>query len=116
MALLDATQVAPRLQRPAQRRGGRQGKTEFHGMHILCVAPRHPKWKDGAMKFLVTGSSGHLGEALMRTLADRRCEAIGLDIVPGPFTTHVGSIVDPAAVSRCMKGVRVVLHAATLHK
>jgi nucleoside-diphosphate-sugar epimerase len=68
------------------------------------------------MKFLVTGSSGHLGEALMRTLADRRCEAIGLDIVPGPFTTHVGSIVDTAAVSHCMKGVRVVLHAATLHK
>ncbi|MBN9487535.1 MAG: NAD(P)-dependent oxidoreductase [Alphaproteobacteria bacterium] len=68
------------------------------------------------MKFLVTGSSGHLGEALMRTLAERRDEAIGLDIVPGPFTTHVGSIVDTAAVSRCMKGVQVVLHAATLHK
>jgi len=68
------------------------------------------------MKFLVTGSSGHLGEALMRTLAEQRHEAIGLDIVPGPFTTHVGSIVDPTAVARCMKGVQVVLHAATLHK
>ena len=68
------------------------------------------------MKFLVTGSSGHLGEALMRTLAEQRYEAIGIDIVPGAFTTHVGSIVDPAAISRCMKGVKVVLHAATLHK
>src|SRR5690349_24267017 len=116
MVLLDAAQVAPCFQRSAQRRGGRQGKIEFHSAHILCVAPRHPKWKDGAMKFLVTGSSGHLGEALMRTLAERRYEAIGLDIVPGAFTTHVGGIADPAAAARCMKGVQVVLHAATLHK
>jgi len=65
---------------------------------------------------LVTGSSGHLGEALMRTLQAQRREAIGIDILPGEFTQHIGSIADRAFVRRCMKGVTTVLHAATLHK
>jgi UDP-glucose 4-epimerase len=68
------------------------------------------------MKLLITGSSGHLGEALMRTLANGPHEAIGLDIVPSPFTSIVGSIVDRAIIDRCMKGVDAVLHTATLHK
>jgi UDP-glucose 4-epimerase len=68
------------------------------------------------VKVLVTGSSGHLGEALMRTLQAQRCEAIGIDVLPGMFTQHVGSIADRAFVQRCMKGVTTVLHAATLHK
>jgi UDP-glucose 4-epimerase len=68
------------------------------------------------VKVLVTGSSGHLGEALMRTLQAQRREAIGIDVLPGMFTRHVGSIADRAFVRRCMKGVTTVLHAATLHK
>jgi UDP-glucose 4-epimerase len=68
------------------------------------------------MKFLVTGSSGHLGEALVRTLRNHGNEVIGLDILESPFTTHVGTIADRASVRRCMKNVQVVLHAATLHK
>lgn len=68
------------------------------------------------MTVLVTGSSGHLGEALMRTLAGQREAAIGLDRVAGPFTTHIGSITDRACVRACMAGVATVLHAATLHK
>ena len=68
------------------------------------------------MKILVTGSSGHLGEALMRTLADGPHEAIGVDVLRSPFTNIVGSIADRAVVDACMKGVDVVLHAATLHK
>src|SRR5215510_12370071 len=65
---------------------------------------------------LVTGSAGHLGEALMRTLhADGR-EARGVDIRPSPFTNSVGSICDRDLIARCMRGVRGVLHAATLHK
>jgi UDP-glucose 4-epimerase len=68
------------------------------------------------MKVLITGSSGHLGEALVRTLRDRGREAIGVDIAAGPFTTQVGSITDRAFVARCMAGVGIVLHAATLHK
>ncbi|HEY8920054.1 MAG TPA: NAD-dependent epimerase/dehydratase family protein, partial [Chitinophaga sp.] len=46
------------------------------------------------MKVLVTGSAGHLGEALVRTLRDMQYEVISLDILASPFTTHTGSIVD----------------------
>lgn len=68
------------------------------------------------MKFLVTGSSGHLGEALVRTLRKLDHEVVGLDIIASPFTTRVGSVTDRACVRRCMHGVQAVLHAATLHK
>ena len=68
------------------------------------------------MKVLVTGSAGHLGEALVRTLGEARHEVIALDIVASPFTTMVGSIADPACVRRCMAGVDAVFHTATLHK
>jgi nucleoside-diphosphate-sugar epimerase len=68
------------------------------------------------MKVLVTGSSGHLGEALVRSLRDRGHEATGLDLRPGPFTGRVGSVADRAIVRQAMAGVEAVLHAATLHK
>jgi nucleoside-diphosphate-sugar epimerase len=68
------------------------------------------------MKFLVTGSAGHLGEALVRTLRDLDHEVVGLDILESPFTTDVGSIVERSVAMDCMSGVEVVLHAATLHK
>jgi nucleoside-diphosphate-sugar epimerase len=68
------------------------------------------------MRVLITGSSGHLGEALARTLRERDCDVVGVDIIDRPFTTHVGSITDRACVRRCMSGVQAVFHAATLHK
>jgi UDP-glucose 4-epimerase len=68
------------------------------------------------MKILVTGSAGHLGEALMRTLEDSDHEAMGLDIKTSPFTRREGSITDRSFVKQCMQGVDVVLHTATLHK
>src|SRR6266481_2092141 len=68
------------------------------------------------MKILVTGSAGHLGEALVRSLEDSDHEAIGLDVKSSPFTRRVGSITERSFVKRCMQGVDVVLHAATLHK
>jgi UDP-glucose 4-epimerase len=68
------------------------------------------------MRVLVTGSSGHLGEALVRTLRDAGCEAVGLDILEAPFTTGVGSIVDRSCVRHHMTGVQAVFHAASLHK
>jgi UDP-glucose 4-epimerase len=68
------------------------------------------------MTILVTGSSGHLGEALMRTLRGAGRSAVGLDVAPGPFTDLVGSIADRRLVIRSLAGVRAVIHAATLHK
>jgi UDP-glucose 4-epimerase len=68
------------------------------------------------MKILVTGSAGHLGEALMRTLRGTAHEAIGVDVKPSPFTHAVGSIVDRGFVAGCMRGVDAVIHTATLHK
>jgi nucleoside-diphosphate-sugar epimerase len=68
------------------------------------------------MKILVTGSAGHLGEALMRTLRARQIDAVGLDVLPSPFTDVVGSVSDRATVAASMRGVTAVLHAATLHK
>jgi UDP-glucose 4-epimerase len=68
------------------------------------------------MKVLVTGSSGHLGEALVRTLKDFGYHVAGLDILESPFTTHVGSISDRSWVRHCLRDVQQVFHAATLHK
>jgi UDP-glucose 4-epimerase len=65
---------------------------------------------------LVTGSAGHLGEALMRTLLASGRQAIGVDLKASPFTTMVGSIVDRTFVRQCVSGVDAVVHAATLHK
>ena len=67
-------------------------------------------------KVLVTGSSGHLGEALIRVLRDRGREVVGVDVHDSSFTTVVGSITDRGMVRECLRGVGVVLHAATLHK
>lgn len=68
------------------------------------------------MKILVTGSSGHLGEALVRTLQGTTHEAAGLDRTASPFTGSVGTITDRDFVRRCMQGVDAVIHAATRHK
>jgi nucleoside-diphosphate-sugar epimerase len=65
---------------------------------------------------LVTGSSGHLGEALVRTLRDQGHDVVGLDVLDSDTTTVVGSITDRDVVRACLVGVRAVLHPATLHK
>ena len=68
------------------------------------------------MKILVTGSSGHLGEGLVRTLRASGQAVSSLDIVPSPFTDTTASIADRDAVRAAMQGVGAVLHAASLHK
>jgi UDP-glucose 4-epimerase len=65
---------------------------------------------------LVTGSAGHLGEALVRVLGAEGFEVVGLDVLASPHTTVVGSIADRACVHRCVKEVDAIIHAATLHK
>jgi len=68
------------------------------------------------MKILVTGSSGHLGEALMRVLRIEGKNVLGIDLLPSPYTDQIGSIADKSFVRKTMQGVTHVLHTATLHK
>jgi UDP-glucose 4-epimerase len=68
------------------------------------------------MKILVTGSAGHLGEALMRSLRARQVDAVGVDVLDSPYTDIRGSIAERGVVDQAMRGVTAVLHAATLHK
>ncbi|MBT8073239.1 MAG: NAD-dependent epimerase/dehydratase family protein, partial [Xanthomonadales bacterium] len=60
------------------------------------------------MKILVTGSAGHLGEALVRTLREAGRQVIGLDVKESRFTSVVGSVDDRAVVRQCMDGVDTV--------
>ncbi|GAA3599845.1 NAD(P)-dependent oxidoreductase [Kineosporia mesophila] len=67
-------------------------------------------------RYLVTGSSGHLGEALVRTLVDAGQDVVGIDVLAGAFTTVTGSVTDGALMDEHLAGVDHVLHTATLHK
>jgi UDP-glucose 4-epimerase len=67
-------------------------------------------------RILVTGSAGHLGEALVRVLRAEGHDVVGLDVLASPFTTVVGSVTDRDVVRDCLGGVDGVLHTATLHK
>jgi len=64
----------------------------------------------------VTGSSGHLGEALVRVLRDGGYDVTGIDVLQSPYTTVVGSVAERAVVRDCVAGADAILHAATLHK
>ena len=68
------------------------------------------------MTIVVTGSAGHLGEALMRTLRAAGRPARGIDRRPSPYTDRVGSINDRGFVGESLRGARVIVHTATLHK
>jgi UDP-glucose 4-epimerase len=68
------------------------------------------------MRVLVTGSSGHLGEAMVNYLAAAGEDAVGLDLLPGPSTNLVGSVTDRDLARRSTRGVGAVVHVATLHK
>ena len=68
------------------------------------------------MKVLVTGSAGHLGEAMVRVLRAAGHEVAGLDVLASPYTAVVGSIADRALVREAVRGMDATVHAATLHK
>ncbi|CZT42920.1 related to oxidoreductase [Rhynchosporium secalis] len=67
---------------------------------------------------LVTGSSGHLGCALMHLLPNLGYTPIGLDIRPSETTTTVGSITDASILELLFTKYEFhsIIHAATLHK
>jgi UDP-glucose 4-epimerase len=52
------------------------------------------------MRVLVTGSAGHLGEALVCVLGADGHDVAGIDVLGAPFTTAVGSIADRGFVRR----------------
>lgn len=68
---------------------------------------------------LVTGSSGHLGHALMLELPKYGHIPLGLDILPSEHTSIAGSISDRPLIQKILQenpSIRYVLHTATLHK
>ena len=67
-------------------------------------------------RILVTGSAGHLGEALVRVLREQDRNVVGLDLLPSPGTAVTGSVADRQAVRAALAGVTGVVHTATLHK
>jgi nucleoside-diphosphate-sugar epimerase len=68
------------------------------------------------VRILVTGSAGHLGEALVRTLREAGHAVVGLDRLTSAHTDVVASVTDRAAVRSAVAGADAVVHTATLHK
>jgi nucleoside-diphosphate-sugar epimerase len=73
------------------------------------------------MKILVTGGTGFTGTALVRRLLQSGHEVVALDYKEGlqcdalrsdGAEVLIGSVTDPAAVERSMKGVEFVFHLA----
>ena len=117
-----------RAERRAARRGRLRAPARAAGRHVPADAAhrvrRAVRGRPGrrrqprplAMRILVTGSAGHLGEALVRVLRDAGEDVRGADLLPSPYTDVVGSIADRDVARRAVAGVDAVLHAATLHK
>jgi len=68
------------------------------------------------MRILVTGSAGHLGEALMRSLQENGDQPVGIDTKASSYTNFVGSVSDQAFVRKAIEGCTAFIHTATLHK
>jgi len=66
------------------------------------------------MRILATGSSGQLGAEVSSMLSENH-SVLGVDLLPGEFTTHVGSIVDRNFVFSVMENVEYIIHTASLH-
>lgn len=80
------------------------------------LSPPAARFPGRGMRALVTGSSGHLGEAMMRTLRAGGADVVGLDSRPSPWTDVVGSVTDRDLIREVMAGTEVVFHMAALHK
>ena len=73
---------------------------------------------DMSYDVLVTGSSGHLGTALMLSLPTLGFKPFGIDILPSATTNRTGSITSRDFISSILSGshIKHIIHAATLHK
>jgi len=97
---------------------GFEGKPAGRWVTIAIRGPlfQHCQTKSGDHEGLITGSAGHLGVALVRTLTNLAHEVVSLDILESLFTTQVGSIMDRSCVRPACVACRRSFHAATLHK
>lgn len=68
------------------------------------------------MRIVVTGSAGHLGEALVRVLRGDGHDVLGVDLLASETTDATGSVDDRSFVREVVAGAEAVVHSATLHK
>ena len=63
---------------------------------------------------LVTGSSGRIGQAVVRELQRRGRAVRGFDLAPTPSLADmvVGTLTDPASIAKAMQGARTLIHLA----
>jgi UDP-glucose 4-epimerase len=66
------------------------------------------------MKILLTGSSGQLGRAIAECLANDH-QVTGVDLLPGPYTHHVGGFTERGTIAPLLEGADAVIHTASLH-
>ncbi|MCG8330712.1 MAG: NAD(P)-dependent oxidoreductase [Chitinophagales bacterium] len=65
-------------------------------------------------KILVTGSSGHSGHQISALLS-HQYDIIGLDLIEGAYTTHLGSLTDHHLIDHLTDGIEAIIHTASLH-
>jgi UDP-glucose 4-epimerase len=63
------------------------------------------------MKILIPGSSGRIGSKIAETVT-QHASCTGVDVVPGRFTTHLGSITDQRFMDEIVQGIDAIIHAA----
>ncbi|MEM7571784.1 MAG: NAD(P)-dependent oxidoreductase [Bacteroidota bacterium] len=68
------------------------------------------------MKVLVSGTSGHLGEAIARTLSEQGIPYLGVDLKEGAYTQRIGDLSARDFVEEIVAEITHVIHCATLHK
>ncbi len=69
---------------------------------------------DSPRRILLTGSSGQVGSAIAKRLLPDYT-VLGLDLIPGSHTTHIGNITDATLVDSLVSQVDAVIHTASLH-
>ncbi len=66
------------------------------------------------MKVCVTGSSGQLGAVICSLLSGEHA-IIGVDSLPGKYTSHLGDITDHEFILSVTKDADVIIHTCSLH-
>lgn len=69
--------------------------------------------KSKSNTILVTGSSGRIGRAIAASLQNEY-GVIGVDVAPGPYTTHIADI-QGKEVTKLIEHTHAVIHTAALH-